>query len=483
MRQKPYRLIPFVIFGLAAGATADARSAGDGRQDFGVLRDQALADRAGDLFGFEGTVASSTASVDAATANADPTSLITVARGLHVRVVSASAATPANTDQMALWPDDFHPTHIITINEQGTAEPGVVRIRLSDGAVETILTGTSSGDPIRRTPWGTILAGEEAGTTGQFIEILNPLATTNVVYDRVMGTAINGPGGSGAENVTPRWALGRISFEGIALMPNGVAYYGDELGPSNGTHGGAYYKFIPAVPYLGGGPITSLGQSPLVSGQVYGLRLSRGSNFGQGSETGMGVWVPIPGANNGNLRALGASLGLAGFYRPEDADIDLAELAAGNVRFCGNNTGNENDNNFGNTICITDGTLANALANTATPELQLLVAGNSELAMQDNMAYNPRKGFWVMNEDGEGPGVGRNNDIWACLDDGSDFDLLTDGCLRFATLNDLTAESTGGIFDGTGRHYYVSIQHNVTGHGVVLDITGWGGDGHGHDRR
>jgi hypothetical protein len=41
-------------------------------------------------------------------------------------------------------------------------------------------------------------------------------------------------------------------------------------------------------------------------------------------------------------------------------------------------------------------------------------------------------------------------------------------------LNDLNAESTGGIFDAEGRHYYVSIQHNVTGHGVVLDITGWG---------
>ena len=48
----------------------------------------------------------------------------------------------------------------------------------------------------------------------------------------------------------------------------------------------------------------------------------------------------------------------------------------------------------------------------------------------------------------------------------------SDGCIRIGTLNDLNAEWTGGFFDGTGR-FIVSVQHNVTGHGVVLDITGW----------
>ncbi len=69
--------------------------------------------------------------------------------------------------------------------------------------------------------------------------------------------------------------------------------------------------------------------------------------------------------------------------------------------------------------------------------------------------------------------MGRNNDIFDCLDDFDDADLLSDGCIRVATLNDLTAESTGGIFDASGRRFWVSIQHNVTGHGVVLEITGW----------
>jgi secreted PhoX family phosphatase len=41
-------------------------------------------------------------------------------------------------------------------------------------------------------------------------------------------------------------------------------------------------------------------------------------------------------------------------------------------------------------------------------------------------------------------------------------------------LNDLTAEWTGGIFDADGRHFYVSVQHNIhLRSGVILDITGW----------
>ena len=228
--------------------------------DFGLFRDGQLEALSNPLFGFNGSVPNSTASVDAATANADPRKLVSVAHGLNVQVASARAELGANTDQMAFWPDDVHPTHLIAMNEQGTTDPGVQRIRLSDGSVETILTGTTSGDPIRRTPWGTILAGEEAGTSGQMIEIINPLQTTGVVYNRVTGTA---SGGTGAQNVTPRWALGRLSFEGLAILPNGVVYYGDELRPGpNGTPGGAYYKFVPSSPRTQAGPIASLSESP-----------------------------------------------------------------------------------------------------------------------------------------------------------------------------------------------------------------------------
>src|SRR6266446_4428147 len=189
---------------LAGAAAAD----GDG---FGSFRDQLLRAQSIKLFGVdEPLAASSGESITAAVANADPTRLVALARGLHARVVSAAINLGANVDMMAPWPDDRNPTHLIVCNEQGVANPGVQRVRLADGSVETILTGTTSCDPVHRTPWGTIIVGEEA-TDGNIIEIINPLATTNVLFNRVTGTT---SGGVGAANVVTRAAVGRLAFEG-----------------------------------------------------------------------------------------------------------------------------------------------------------------------------------------------------------------------------------------------------------------------------
>jgi hypothetical protein len=461
-------VIALGVVGLTASAAAVSSL------NFGLFRDDQLSAHSEQLFGInEGLDASSTESVDAFTANSVPTSLVTLAKGLHARVVTARSNAGANIDMMALWPNDANPTHLIACNEQGTTEPGVQRIRLVDGVVETILSGTSSCDPIRRTAWGTILIGEEVGGTGWLFELINPLATTNVTFDRNSGTF----SGADAGNLAVRPAVGRLAFEGLGLYPNGMLYYGDEKRPGTDTAGGAYFKFIPTTPFSGFAPIANLAQSPLVSGKVYGLRLGRRSgntDYGHGSNTGQGVWIEVPNSFNANLTTASVTLKLTGYYRPEDAEIDPGALADGNVRVCANNTGNEsNDRNWGEMVCITDGTLQQATANTAIPELQYFVIGTPELAMMDNLAYQPNRGNWILHEDGDGPDVGRNNDLWACLEDGDDADSLSDGCIRIGTLNDLNAGWTGGIFDRWGDHFYVSVQHNVTGHGVVLDITGW----------
>jgi len=439
--------------------------------DFGLFRDRQLDQRSERLFGVErGLDASSTDSIGATDANADPTQLVTLAKGLRARVVTSQPNAGANIDQMVLWPNDQLPTHLIVANEEGPAQAGLQRIRLSDGLVETIVSGTSSTDPVRRTAWGTILFGEENGTDGWMLEVSDPLHTTGVTFNRATGLS------SDPLHVATRPALGRMSFEGIALYPNGVMYAMDENRPLNGVPGGAYFKFIPATPWSGT-PVTNLAASPLVAGTIYGLRLGKRSgntDYGQATQTGLGTWVLVTSVPNTNLRAAAATLKLTGYYRPEDAEVDPVALAAGNVRFCANNTGNESqDHTWGETICVTDGTLAQATTNAAVPEVQYLVLGSSEFAMSDNIAYEPIHGNFVINEDGDGADFGRNNDIWSCLDDGDDADDQSDGCIRVVSLNDLTAESTGGLFNKWGDHYYVSIQHNVTGHGVVLDITGW----------
>ena len=111
---------------------------------FGAERDATLAARSRELFGVGRPLAASSAiSITAAQAQADSTALVTLAEGLRARVVTAGVAAPV-LDQIALWPDDEHPTHLISINEEGAAQPSLQRISLANGSAETILTATIS---------------------------------------------------------------------------------------------------------------------------------------------------------------------------------------------------------------------------------------------------------------------------------------------------------------------------------------------------
>jgi secreted PhoX family phosphatase len=471
------------LFSTLALAGFGTCAAAQSNFDFGAFRDHALNAHAQQLYGVNGPLqAASTESIGAGAAEADPTALVTTARGLRTHVVSAEGDLGGKIDMMALWPNDVNPTHLIVCNEQGTDEPGVQRVSLADGSVDTILTGTDDCDPAHVTPWGTVVVAEEAGSSGSMLEIIDPLGTTGVVYDRDAHMFF----GADADNVAYRPAVGHLSFEGVGILPNGVIYYGDENRPENGIGGGAYFKFIPSTPWAGGSPITDLSESPLVDGQVYGMRLGKrhdDTDYGQGSEIGKGIWYEIPYSADGtDLRAAAEEYDLTGYYRPEDLSIDQKAMdEEGFVRFCGNNTGDEeDDSNWGNTICITDGTLHEA-ADTetlSTPNVQLFGTGTPDFAMMDNIAYQPGRGNWAIQEDRDavgmdGEGYPFNNSIWMCLEDGDDVDYLSDGCVRIVTLNDLTAESTGGLFDASGKKYYFSVQHNVTGHSVILELTGW----------
>jgi secreted PhoX family phosphatase len=452
-----------------------------GAADKGKLSNQSGSDNQGHLetdFGVGHPLADSSAkSISQAEALADPTRLVKLASGLKARVVATVPEAP-NVDQIALWPNDKEPTHLIFCNEQEPADAGLLSVNLKTGEATTIVTGTSDCDPVRRAPWGTILFGEEAGggpNGGRMYELIDPLNTRNVTLDRTLGTF---SGGTGAQNLTPRPALGRLSFEGLAIFASGLVYYGDENRPSSGTPGGAYFKFVPTSPRSDDKPITKLSDSPLAAGKIYGLRLglrSGGTDYGQGTQFGFGTWVPTPPAADPDLRDQAKTLKLTGYYRPEDLEIDRGAEQKEQVHICGNNTGNESDDQwYGETICISDGSLADAPANGAKPEVQLLVAGSPALAMPDNIAQQPGSGNYVIHEDADTTYLKpHNDDLWDCLPDGDDADLLTDGCVRIGTLNDLTAEWTGGIFDASGDRFFVSVQHNISGKGTIIEITGW----------
>jgi secreted PhoX family phosphatase len=490
-----------VAAGLAILGLSSRLTAQNPNGDFGVYVAAQLSAHAQELFGFTHPLDQSALGPFT---GPDSTQALAVAQGLQVSLVSS--AVHFSTDQIALWPNDDHPTHLFVCDEE-SSNPAVQRVDLAAPAsanATTIVTGLSACDPVRRTPWGTIIVAEEAGATGGFYEILDPehINVAINVIDRSAGTT------SDPLHLVKRKAVGTLSFESFAIKPDGTMIYGDELAPSGGNAGGALYKFVPAVPYQGNGQVTVPAMSPLASGTVYGLRVaaSGSSNWGQGAEVGKGTWtlVNLGGAGvvdaNGNiiLRTAQGLQRFAGYYRPEDMDIDPIAGEASVFRACWANTGRmshgggslvENGAVYSEVMCLVEEPPSAAVPAPPTgtiPRVERFIAGNAQGNMFDNVAFQPRTGNLVVLEDGAVSAVTslqppqselRGNDLWICLPDGADDDTQSDGCVRFASLRDTSSEPTGFIFLGSGEEAFVSLQHRsvdeATGRGSLLKISGF----------
>jgi secreted PhoX family phosphatase len=471
--------------------------------DFGTFVQEQLRAHSEQLFGFRHPLSES---ATGPYTGLDNTQAIEVADGLKVSLVSSSVASAA--DQIAFWPNDEHPTHVFVCDEE-TSNPAVQRVNLSgppSSNATTIVTGLSSCDPVRRTPWGTILVGEEAGNTGGLYELLDPAHITTAINVTNRATGAN----TDPLHLAKRQAVGSLSFESLAVEEDGTMIYGDELAPSGGVAGGGIYKFVPAIPFAGGGPITVPAQSPLVSGTVFGLRVaaSKSANWGQGAETGAGAWVMVNLAgvgvvDGGNIILRNAQkLQLfTGYYRPEDMDIDPIAAEKGLLRACWANTGRkshtdssvvENSAVESEIMCLTENPPSANDPTPATgtiPTVERFITGSEERAMYDNVAFQPHTGNLVILEDGPVDVVKstnplvtelRGNDLWVCLPDGQDDDALTDGCVRFASVRDTSAEPTGFIFFGSGEEALVNIQHRSANdqlgagnHGALIKISGF----------
>src|SRR4029453_8099085 len=135
---------------------------------------QLMTQRSEQLFGVQAPL---TRSALGPFTGADSTQAIKVAGSLQVSLVSS--AVHFSTDQIVLWPNESHPTDLFVCDES-SSNPAVQRVDLSKPAASnatTILTGIVACDPIRGTPWGSLLAGEEASDGGVY-EIMNPLSIT-----------------------------------------------------------------------------------------------------------------------------------------------------------------------------------------------------------------------------------------------------------------------------------------------------------------
>jgi hypothetical protein len=469
----------------AAALSLGPRLFADDDVDWGLHVQNELNDRSEQLFGVGTPLRRSALGPFT---DADSTHAIRVAQGLHVSLVSS--AVHFSTDQIVLWPNENHPTHLFVCDES-SSNPAVERVDLSKPAASnatTILTGIVACDPIRRTPWGSLIAAEEA-TDGGVYEIMNPLSINAPIAVTNRAT-----GATSDPRVAKRKALGQLAWEGNPVLPDGTIIFGDELRPGGGNPGGAIYKFVPAMAYGGSGVITNPDSSPFVAGQLFGLKLGSAGDNGQGTEIGQGVWADVDEiANmdaNGNivLRRAQATLRLNGFYRPEDMDIDPIARSNDEVRVCWTDTGRMSNGGgsveetgaiYGEIMCLND-EADTAAVSGAIPTVRRFVAGNPQFNYFDNVAFQPHTGNLAVTEDGEvevvkedGTTELRGNDILFCLTDGDDDDVQSDGCIRIVSLRDTASEPTGIIFDGSGQNLYVSLQHRPTNAGALLKISGF----------
>jgi hypothetical protein len=474
-------------------ATAPAALADN---DFGQFVDQQLKAKSQKLFGVAKPLDASAPPTSGAyrTVYQSAWDQVLVAQGLKVEYLTRNAAN--NTDMMALWPNDAQPTHLITCIEDfrnpgpvgsypsGMVKfyPSVQRIHLATGTVETVLRGMSSCDGIRRTPWQTILATEERSDGGAY-EILDPLATTELtLVSRGTNNFIDPSGNPVTGQATYRGALPTMAWEGLAVLPSGVVIAGDELRPGTGAannDGGAIFKFVPTQPRYTSGPIGNLNDSPLIWGTVYAMQVScvnGAQQYGQGCEIGNAAWVAV---NAATARSDANLNGATGFYRPEDLHDDPLFKDPANpnaVRFCWTNTGNEEAGNYGEVVCGVDREPLIASNTQRTVTVNRFVEGDTDFNSVDNLAFQPVTGNLYVIEDHD------SGDIWACLPDGADRNIKSDGCVKILSVKDSTAEPTGFLFDASGTTAYVSIQHSndslmplVDGYPTddVLKITGF----------
>ncbi|HXV62379.1 MAG TPA: hypothetical protein VEK15_16880, partial [Vicinamibacteria bacterium] len=104
-----------------------------------------------------------------------------------------------------------------------------------------------------------------------------------------------------------------------------------------------------------------------------------------------------------------------------------------------------------------DENLLKSSSSNAPAEAQVtrFLLGDDRLNSHDNLDIQIQTSNVYVIEDTD------FGDIWACLPDGRDRDLMTDGCLRMLSVRDPDSEPTGFIFDGTGKTAYYIIQHGL----------------------
>jgi uncharacterized protein len=301
-------------------------------------------------------------------------------------------------------------------------------------AVTDLLTGASRivaerqdwerFDGIAWTPWGTLIAAEEA-TVSSIKDPQAPDAVGGHVYEIHPTTGA----------VTLLRALGARSHEGLRFDNDGNVYGISETTP------GYIYKFVPDR------------QRNLSRGQLYALKIVQDL----GDRTGWADWVPLNREAVQINSVAEATANLAtGYGRPEDLEI-------------GTSTG---DDKRGNNIlyaAITseDRVLAINLKPGSGPGQAFVsdyirdgVNAPSDFDAPDNLALDRAGNLYITEDPGGTAGGGKTSgdDVWFAPFNAASA-VISLPVERFLSLTDCDAEPTGVYLSPTGKTLFVNIQH------------------------
>ncbi len=379
----------------------------------------------------------------------------------------------------------------IFIPHETTFGAGVSRYNIATDRTDVIFQGDSTGsegfkndtdfgafDPVRFTPRGTLIAGEEWSGTGRFVEICDPYKTP----EDPRAPALT----AGDCNSDPDadWrvlsGLPLSAQEGIEFSirrPDEVMYFIDE------DRSGSIYKVTFTTP-----GDYSRGQTSVLSVNSYAKcvqsdgcdpaeRWDRGVTA-ETQRTGAARWIALtdingnalPGIQNpaenlldasGDIidpgfaaRVAGDNVGSTPFGRPEDTTISLNRVGNEVIYFTATS-----ENTIYSLEESSRGPILRIFADASTPRNLGFPATNATLNAPDNLALDANGNVYVIEDSPNTTQAGRaGGDIWFARDVNNDG--VAESLDHFMSLQVAGSESTGMIFNpAQPNKFVVAVQH------------------------
>lgn len=295
-------------------------------------------------------------------------------------------------------------------------------------------------DGIAWTPWGTLIAAEEASNAAHR-DPQYPDAVNGLVYEFF----VNGGDPTSVDSVVARPAVGSKAHEGLRFDAQGNLYSISETNP------GYVYKFVPDR------------RGDLSSGQSYALKITSPN----GDRVGGAEWVPLDrAAVQIDAVAAATAVGATAYNRPEDVEIGTSS---------GNNAGGSQtlyvavtgpSNPTDNRVIAIDLREPQSGAEHATAFVYDYVAWgvnvDHEFEMPDNLALDRHGNLYIAEDPGgsfrNGTGKIKGDDIWRAAPTRG-VHQPSPSVERFASLTDCDAEPTGIYFAKGSERLFVNVQH------------------------